>query len=459
VALIADSAWTYPDALRALLDRSAYERGYVADPFGGAAGGERGLRRTAALLDRLGRPQERFRVVHVAGSKGKGSTCAMIAAALTAAGHRVGLFTSPHLHSWRERVAVDGEPVDESSFAALTRRALEAAEALEAAQPDLGGVTTFELVTAIGLDGFAAAGCDVATVEVGLGGEYDATNVLHPLVAAITRIDLEHTAVLGGTLAEIAGAKAGIVEPGRPVVVSPQPADALSVIEAVAAARQSPLRLGGRDWRWAGDWRRFAAAGPWGRYDDLRLALAGPHQVENATTALAALWCLDQAGIAVSETACRAGLAGARWPGRFERVARPGAPEVVLDGAHTPAAAAALVATLAAALPGRRAVVVLGTASDKDTTGLARALGPAAVAVVATRSVNPRAAPPAAVAAGVRAVGLPVEIEPTVAAALGRAMAAAGSTGLVLVTGSLFVVAEAREALGLAAPDPPPSPP
>lgn len=455
----ANPAWTYPDALRALWARSSYERGYITNPFSDPLSADRGLRRTAALLDRLGRPQDRYAIAHVAGSKGKGSTCAMIAAVLKVAGHRVGLATSPHLHSWRERVAIDGEPVPASTFAALTARAVAASEHVEAAEPDLGQITTFELMTAIALDGFATAGCDVAVVEVGLGGAYDATNVVLPVVAAITRLDLEHTAVLGPTLADIAVAKAGIIKPSRPVVVSPQEPAALAVLEATAAERSSPLLLGGRDWHWTGDWRAFAATGPWGRYDDLRLSLPGPHQVENAGTALAALWQLASAGVTVPEQAIRAGLAGARWPGRFELVTIPGGPTIVLDGAHTPAAAAALAATFTAELPGRRAVAVLGTSTDKDAAALGQALAPVASVVVATRSHNPRAASPETVAAGTHLVGLPTEIVDDVATALARAIDVAGASGVVLVTGSLFTVAEAREALGLAVADPPPATP
>lgn len=449
--------WTYREALGAIWDRSFYERGYVSNPFNDPASAARGLVRTAALLERLGRPQERYAIVHVAGSKGKGSTSALIAAALRAAGHRVGLATSPHLHAWRERVMVDGAPVAERAFADLTRRAVGAAEGLEADEPDLGRVTAFELLVAIGLDGFAAAGCDVAVVEVGLGGTYDATNVVTPVVAAITRLDLEHTAVLGPTIEEIAANKAGIVKPGVPVVVSPQEPAALGVIGARAEGRGSPLLVGGRDWRASGTWRSFALEGPWGREADLSLGLAGNHQVENAGTARAALWCAERAGVAVPEGAVRAGFAAARWPGRFERVAVAGMAEVVLDGAHTPAAAAALAATVAEEFPGRRATTVLGVGADKEPAALARALAPVAGRVVATRSANPRAAAPGVVAAGVALVGLATEERPTVAAAVDRARELAGRDGLVLVTGSLFVVAEAREALGLAVPDPPPT--
>ena len=343
--------WTYRDSLGAIWDRSFYERGYVSNPFNDPESAARGLRRTAALLERLGTPQARYPIVHVAGSKGKGSTSALIAAALRAAGHRVGLATSPHLHVWRERVAVDGTPVAEPAFAALTQRAVAAAERLEREEPDLGRVTAFELLIAIGLDGFAANGCQAAVIEVGLGGTFDATNVVEPIVSVITRLDLEHTAVLGPTIEEIAANKAGIVKPGVPVVVSPQAPAALTVIAHAAAERGAPLLVGGREWHATGSWRRFAVEGPWGNYGDLRIRLPGAHQVENAATALAALWHTDRAELAVPETAVRAGFAAAHWPGRFERVSSGDGAEIVLDGAHTPAAMAALAKTLGEEFP------------------------------------------------------------------------------------------------------------
>lgn len=450
-----DPAWTYPAALRALWDRSAYDRGYIADPFGSPDSAARGLRRVVALLDRLDRPQERFAVVHVAGSKGKGSTAAMIATVLTQAGHRVGLSTSPHLHSWRERIMFDGEPIDEPRFTDLAHRVITVAAELEQDEPSLGAVTTFELVTAMGLDAFAAARCNVAVVEVGLGGIYDATNVVMPVVAAITRLDFEHTAVLGPRLVDIAVAKAGIIKPGKPVVVSPQSADALAVIAAAARERQSPIWVGGRDWQWDGTWREFTAVGPWGRYAGLRSNLPGTHQVENACTAIAALWCVDQAGIAVTPASIAEGLASVQWPGRFERVTDWRGRTFILDSAHTPAATTALAETIAAEYPGQRAVVVLGTSSDKDVPALIRPLQSVTTEVISTRSISPRAAATDLVAAGVRETGLTTEEMAPVAAAVAHAATRTGENGLVVVTGSLFTVAEAREALGLAEPDPP----
>lgn len=453
----------YRRALGVLWARSAYERGFITDPFGSAEAGRRGLRRVRALLARLGDPDRAVPVVHVAGSKGKGSTAAMIASALAAAGHRTGLFTSPHLHSFRERIAVAGEAVPPSGFATLAERVESAAVALERSDPDLGTVTTFEYLTAMGFLAFAEAGCDVAIVEVGLGGDYDATNVVDPLVSVITRIDFEHTAVLGDTLPAIAAAKAGIIKPGRPVVVGANTAETIAVFEHVARDDGSPILLAGRDVAGRGPWTGCSLSGPWGTWDDVALALPGAHQVENAATAAAALWVANGAGIAVDEDAVRCGFANVRWPGRFERVDIGGV-RVVLDGAHTPASAAAVAAAVAEAYPGERAVVVLGVSADKDADAIASALAPVTERAIATSANAPRAASPGVVAEAVGSAGLMVETAPTVAAAMARALALAGGSApgspaarsaLLLVTGSLYLVGEAREALGLAAPDPP----
>ncbi|HEY7036146.1 MAG TPA: Mur ligase family protein, partial [Thermomicrobiales bacterium] len=300
-----NNTWDYRSALRAIWERSAYDRGFISNPFAGDAAADLGLRRTAALLDRLGRPHERYGIVHVAGSKGKGSTCAFIDAILPTAGYRAGRYTQPHLHTMRERIAVAGRPIDESAFAALTRRALDAARTVERERPELGEVTAFELTTAMALDHFASAGCDLAVVEVGLGGTLDATNVVTPLVSVITALDLEHTAVLGDTLPKIAAQKAGIIKPGRPVALSPQPPEALAVIEQVAKERESALYVGGRDWEWTGTWRSFSATGPWGTFENLTSGLVGRHQIDNACVAIAATWLLSSPDVERSFAALR----------------------------------------------------------------------------------------------------------------------------------------------------------
>jgi dihydrofolate synthase/folylpolyglutamate synthase len=406
------------------------------------------------LLEALGEPQQGRVIAHVAGSKGKGSTASMIAAIIQAAGHRVGLYTSPHLHSYRERIAIDGEPVREDVFADAARRASQAAARLEAAASDLGRVTTFELLTAMALDVFAAAGCDVIVLEVGLGGTYDATNLVTPAVSVITALDLEHTAVLGATLPEIARAKAGIIKPGVPVVVASQPPSIIDLLAEIAARNGDRFLTAGRDWSVAGSWRDFSVSGPWGDYRGLRSALPGNHQVENAATAIAATWQLSPTGVHVTANTVRHGLAGVRLAGRFEHHRLPNGRTVIFDGAHTPASARVLAQAVLAEFPGQRAVIVLGASADKDLRAIGEALHSLARRVIATQSTNPRAADASQVASALTALGFVTEIEPDVERAVARATSEGAPEELVLVTGSLFVVAEAREALGLGLPDP-----
>ena len=442
--------WNYARALQELWRRSSYERGLISDPFGDVARAELGLARMRALLGELGNPHTKVPAVHIAGSKGKGSTGAFISSAATRAGHRVGFYTSPHLHRFPERIAIDGRPITDSSFAAEAQAVAEAARRLEAHDPESGRVTTFEMVTAMALSGFARQACDLSVIEVGLGGRYDSTNVLQPIATVITRIDLEHTVVLGPTYADIAWQKAGILRHGVPALSAPQVPEAEAVVRRTALEVGCPLQIGGQDWSWDGTWRTFHAIGPWGKWMDLSTGIPGPHQIENACTALAALHELNRADIRVSEHAVRAGLANVRWPGRFERLVSSGR-HVVFDGAHTPASAEALVKTWRADLGGAQATVILGMAADKNIHAFLAALRPLIDWLIVTRADSPRAADPAVIANAAGALGIPHEVRPTVASAV--VAATADYLGPLLITGSLFVVAEGREALGLAEPD------
>jgi dihydrofolate synthase / folylpolyglutamate synthase len=443
-------AWGYKRALEELWRRSSYERGLISDPFGDTVRAEQGLERMRRLLATLGNPQLNLPAVHIAGSKGKGSTGAFIASAATAAGHRVGFFTSPHLHRFPERLTVDGQPLADEVFAAEAQAVTAAAGRLESSQPDLGRVTTFEMLTAMALNAFMRCGCRLAVIEVGLGGRYDSTNVIDPIVSVITRIDLEHTTVLGPTYADIAWQKAGILRRGVPSVASPQVPDAAKVIVDVAAEVGSPLQIAGRDWSWHGTWRSFEAKGPWGTLANLALGIHGPHQVENACTALAALLTVSTAGLRVPEESIRSGLATARWPGRFERITVENR-DVVFDGAHTPAAARALVEAWRDSQGTGRAIAVLGMGADKDARAFLAALRPLIGYLIVTRADSPRAADPEPIARAAAALGIPHEIQPSVAAAV--AAGKARDSQPILVTGSLFVVGEGREAFGLAEPD------
>lgn len=435
----------YQRALGFLWRRSAYERGLITAPARSREEAALGQVRTRALLDALGAPDRGQAILHVTGSKGKGSTVAIASAITMSAGKKTGRFTSPHLHSYRERIAIDDEPVSESAFVRLANLVEEAAGLLERSRPELGSVNTFELLTAMGLLAFAEARCAATILEVGVGGEFDPTNVVAPTACAITRIDLEHTAILGSTYEAIATTKSGIVKSGVPVAVGPMPSEAREAIARRAASVGAPMLVAGRNWSVEGPWDEVRVAGPWGEVGPLRLGLPGAYQLENAGTACMACWLLDKE---IGKSALAEGLATARWPGRFEIVERSGI-TYVLDGAHTPAAAEALASAMRERFPGQRAQLVFGCSSDKNMKGVLDPLIAVAERVIATRSVHPRSAAPEEIAELARRSSVPVETAPNVAAA----MDLAGAGTLVLVTGSLFAVAEGREWLGLAEAD------
>lgn len=444
--------FSYDDALSAIWERSGYDRGFVSNPFAGDDAARLGLRRTDAVLQRLGDPHRRYRIVHVAGSKGKGSTTTMIDAILRAAGFRTGRYVSPHLHSYRERIAVDDTPISEPDFARLTARALEATAAVERAQPALGEVTAWELTTAMALSWYAEAGCDWAVIEVGLGGTLDATNVVTPEVSVITRLDYEHTAILGDTIEEIAGNKAGIIKPGKPVVSANQLPGAMDVIRNRAAALGSRLLVQDRDFSTTGSDRDFSYQDASCMIARLHTALIGQHQVENAGLAIAAA----RLAVEPPEAAIRTGLAQAMLPGRFEIVPLANGRTVVIDGAHTPIAALALRRALETRFPGQRAGLVIGMLQGKDADHVLEHLAPLAAAWHLAPLATPRTMPVEDLAAHLPATAAPVSRHTSVADALAAATDD-DRAPLVVVTGSLSTVAESRVTLGLAANDPTPS--
>lgn len=402
-----------------------------------------GLARIEKLLDLMGRPERRFRSVHVTGTNGKGSTTAMLASILQAAGIRTGMYTSPHLEDYTERFVIDGQPVSHAELAAAiahTRRFVDAMTAEGWEHP-----TEFEVLTAAAFHIFSAAGVEYAVVEVGLGGLLDSTNVILPEVAVITNVTLEHTDRCGSTLAEIAAHKAGIIKPAVPVVTAAR-GEALDVIRRTAESKGAPLSVLGRDFyaepSGLDGWRQQVAIisrrhGDMGR---LSLSLLGRHQAENAAVAVLAALTVAEKDKRVTPDAIRAGLADARWPGRFEIV--PGRPVVVIDGAHNPAGAAVLRATLDEVFPGRPVVFVLGILGDKDVEGITDLLVRAADGVVAVKPLSERAADHDRVLAAVRAERR--EAADTVAGGVERAIELAGPDGVVCVAGSLYLVGPAR---------------
>jgi len=399
-----------------------------------------GLDGTRALLGALGDPHAEWAAVHVAGTNGKGSVCALIERVLREAGIRTGLYTSPHLVDFRERIRVDGQWAD----AARLSRRLALIEKL----PEGRDRTFFEVCTALAFDDFAAREAEWGVVEVGLGGRLDATNVIESSLSVITSIGADHTGVLGTTPSQIAAEKAGIIRPDVPVVSGVEPGEAADMIERVAERCEAPLvRAAERvAVRWLGDGpdglRFVASVEPWGRLE-LTCPLHGRHQLANACTALAALSLLEEGGVEIGTEAVEDGFARTRWPGRLE--ACPGEPRLWWDGAHNRDGFAALAAAwerdLGFAPP---AVLVLALAQDKDVEAIAGELAPWAGGerVIATQSRNPRALPVAELTVRLAAAGLPAVAHDTVEAALAAALDA-GAAGRVLLCGSLFAVAEA----------------
>ncbi len=406
------------------------------------------LERVRELLRRVGDPHLGPTTVQVAGTKGKGSTTAMVASVLSAAGHRVGRYTSPHLHTMRERIAIDGEAIGEDAFAEGTD-ALQEAVAEVNALARYGRISTFEVLTALAFLTFAQAGVTHSVVEVGLGGRLDATSVVDPAACAITNVSLDHTDVLGDSLAQIAGEKAAIIKQGAPVVSGPQPTEVLEVVERVASARSAPLTLVGRDVTW-GDSRRDALGQRFtvrtaGNEYDLSIPLLGAHQRENAAIAVAVCESLGDTGVALPHDAVIHGLARVSWPGRLETLSRD--PVVVADGAHNPYSIRCLLSAVKESFNFERAVVVFGATRTKNVGGMIDELTRLPATVVVTQSRHPRSAGVLELSAEVASRGVTVEQSEDVASALAIARRMAGKNDLVLVTGSLFVVAEAREAV------------
>jgi dihydrofolate synthase/folylpolyglutamate synthase len=403
---------------------------------GEQAGMRPGLERIEALLDALGRPEQRYTLVQVGGTNGKGSVATMLAAMFKATGRRTGLYTSPHLVSFRERIRVNGEAISEDGV-------VDGVEALATLVARLDA-SMFEAATALALDHFAREAADIAVLEVGLGGRLDATTVGAPAVTVITRIDLDHQSVLGSTLGEIAREKAAIIRSGV-AIASAQAPEAASVLVARAAAAGIPLLVAGRDLRVTVerstlDGQRISCAGPGWRMADLELALLGTFQPENALLAVAAAHALG-----VGEPAVRAGLAAVQWPGRFHVIGT--GPRLVLDGAHNVGGARALAASLATYFPDARPTLVMGIHADKDVAGILAVLAPLAGRLIVTAAANPRAASPAMLARHVPAGAPAAEIAATVREALDRVLAPP-RPAVACVTGSLSLIGEALGHLG-----------
>lgn len=379
-----------------------------------------GLDRIRVVLGSLGNPERAYRVVHVAGTNGKGSTCAMIEAGLRAAGVRTGLFTSPHLVEPTERIQIDGRPVTREQFCRAFDTVQRVAESLNLDGP----LTYFETVTAMGFWLFREGGVETAVVEVGLGGRLDATNVVAPALTVITPIDFDHEVFLGNTIEAIASEKAGILKPGVPAVFARQRPEAEAVIEGRAAELGIPVRR-------AGDFEigELAIDARGSMFRGVVCPLPGEHQVDNAITAMLALEELGAPPEGISET---------RWPGRLEYVAPN--PDILLDGAHNPAGARALARYLERFAPHRKRWMIYGAMRDKSVEEITGILFPLADELILTAPVSTRALRPEALAE----IAGRGQIAPTIKGALEVVRGQADAEDLVVITGSLFLVGEAR---------------
>ena len=406
------------------------------------------LTRIGAFLELLGNPHLETPTVHVAGTKGKGSTSAMVSSILNVAGYNPGMFSSPHMHTFRERIRVGGEPVSEEDFARLVE---ELWPTLERVVDDgHGRVTLFELITAMAFHHFRVRGLGAQVIEVGLGGRLDTTNVVQPLVCGITSIGLDHTEVLGDTIEQIAGEKAGIIKRGLPVVTAPQKPEALTVIREVAGRHGSALTEVGRDIRWeAGDasldGQRFSLETPKSAYR-LETPLLGRYQLENAGVAVGLVESLIDSGMKITSEHIREGFRRVEWPCRMEVIQRD--PLLIVDGAHNPHSAGRIVEAVRDMFPERRVVLIVGVSGNKDLPGLVEELSRMeSKTVIATRSRHPRAAAPERIAQTFSSYTDRIHQTDDVTRALGMAFDMAGEGDLILTTGSLFVAAEAREVI------------
>jgi len=415
------------------------------------------LERMVKLMQLMGDPHKKYPVVHIAGTKGKGSTAAMVASILRKAGYRTGFYTSPHLQDFTERIQVDGAPISREQLVA-------AVDQIRSHLAKIPEITTFEITTAIAFKDFYDKQVDVAVVEVGLGGRLDATNVVDPLVSVITSLSFDHMNVLGDSIAQIAAEKGGIIKPDKPVVLAPQWKEAREVIEQIAEERNAPLTIIGRDYffgehsrsldgqtffLWSKDEQElvneYISSG--GRTDwepeHFSIPLLGMHQVENAATAYATIQVLRDSGFSISREAILSGFAQVDWPGRFEILQK--SPLIIIDSAHNQDSALRLRLAMDDYLNGKPIILLFGSSEDKDVRGMFSHLLPRVRTLVATRSTHPRAMEPKLLVELANQFGKHAIETQSIEEGLAEAIKQAGKDAAIMVTGSIFVAAGVRD--------------
>ncbi len=418
------------------------------------------LERIKEFLDIIGNPQEKLKCIHVAGSKGKGSTCVFIAYILKNAGFKTGLYTSPHLSDFRERIRIltrdEGRGTRDDEFAGMISKE-QITHLVEKLKPgidkfnkncEFGPLSFFEVYTAIAFEYFKNEKVDFVVLETGLGGRLDATNVVNDLVSVITPISLEHTYLLGKTLKKIASEKSGIIKnQGQIVVTSSQKKEALNVIKARSQEFKAKLFVLNKDFSFEkiksdSASQTFNLSGIFDKYENLKINLLGEHQLINAATAVACIEALRLKKINISEKTIRAGLEKTIWPARFEIIKNN--PKIILDAAHNPASAKALKETWKSLANSHKPILVFGISNDKDIKGVAKELNGIAKEIILTKSENPRATEPENLKKFF-AQNKKVSVTQNTKQAINLAMKKSGKNDAILITGSLFMVAEARE--------------
>lgn len=399
-----------------------------------------GLERIQALLDAMGNPERKCKFVHVTGTNGKGSTCAMVASILRKAGYKTGLYTSPYLIRFNERIQINGEHISDADICELTEYVKPFAESI------FERPTEFEMVTAIGFEYFARHKCDIVVCEVGMGGEFDATNVIPaPEAAVICNIGLDHTEVLGDTLEKIAGAKAGIIKPGCDAVLYRERPSVEAVFEERCKALNAPLHKADFDSLHLLSHSLEGQVFDWERFHALRLPLLGEHQLHNAAVALTTARVLQKRGWKITDEQIREGIESVRWPGRFELMRKD--PMFIIDGGHNPQCIEALVKNIRDYLPGRELTVLTGVLGDKDFHCMYRDVAQYAKEFITITPANPRALTAEKLADYLRQFGKPVTACDVVADGVRLAIEHAGKDGVVLCYGSLYMIGDIDAAL------------
>ena len=404
-------------------------------------GSKPGLERIGELLDKLDRPQDKLRFIHIAGTNGKGSCAAMTASVLKAAGHRVGLYTSPYLYRFQERMQINGKPIPDADLIALVERVKPLAEAME------DHPTEFEMMTAVALLWFLQEKCTVVVLEVGLGGRFDATNVIPaPEAAVIMNIGLDHTAILGDTLEKIAFEKAGIIKEGTPVVLYQQTPEVTAVIEAVCRERHAALYIADFS-QLVPEFDSLEGQTFTYRGEPYALSLLGAFQLRNAAVVLELVQVLRQKGWVLDQGDVEHGLYAAVWPGRFELAREE--PPFIVDGGHNPQCAEAVVENLKHYFPESRRVLLVGVLRDKDYPRIFEILDRVADEYVCVTPDSPRALPAEELAEHLKRYGKPVTVCGSIREGVFAAMDRAGGDGMACAVGSLYMAGAVREALGL----------